>query len=52
MNIGILGSSFLFPGNLAWDCIDVKKIFCEIGDFKILKDTYQCITSEIKQINI
>ena len=36
MNIGILGSSFLYPGNQAWEKISIKKTFCELGDYKIL----------------
>ena len=38
MNIGILSSSFLYPGNWAWEKIKAKKTFCEIGDYKILRE--------------
>ena len=38
MNITLVSSSFLFPGNLAWNKINMKKNFCEIGDYKILQD--------------
>ena len=38
MNIAILSSSFLFPGNRAWKKIIAKKTFCEIGDYKILQE--------------
>ena len=38
MNIGILSSSFLYPGNQAWKKINVKKTFCELGDYKILQE--------------
>ena len=38
MNITLVSSSFLFPGNLAWNKINIKKNFCEIGDYKILQD--------------
>ena len=36
MNIGILSSTFLFPGNHAWEKIRIKKSFCELGDYKVL----------------
>ena len=38
MNIALVSSSFLFPGNLAWNKINIKR-FCELGDYKILQDT-------------
>ena len=38
MHIGILSSSFLYPGNQAWQKINVKKTFCELGDYKILQE--------------
>ena len=38
MNIGILSSSFLYPGNQAWQKIGAKKAFCELGDYKILRE--------------
>ena len=38
MNIGILSSSFLYPGNRAWQKINLKKSFCELGDYKILRE--------------
>ena len=38
MNIGILSSSFLYPGNQAWQKISAKKTFCELGDYKILRE--------------
>ena len=38
MHIGILSSSFLFPGNRAWQKLNAKKTFCEIGDYKILRE--------------
>ncbi len=38
MNIGILGSSFLFPGNQAWQKLSLKKTFCEFGDYKVLRE--------------
>ena len=37
MNFGILGSSFLLPGNQAWNKFNYKKTFCDIGDYKILR---------------
>ena len=38
MNIGILSSTFLFPGNHAWEKIRIKKSFCELGDYKVLRE--------------
>ena len=38
MNIVIFSSSFLYPGNQAWKKINVKKTFCELGDYKILQE--------------
>ena len=37
MNFGILGSSFLLPGNQSWNKFNYKKTFCDIGDYKILR---------------
>ena len=39
MIITLVSSSFLFPGNLSWNKIDIKKNFSDIGDYKILHDT-------------
>ena len=38
MNITLVSSSFLFPGNLAWNRINMNFFFCELGDYKILQD--------------